>query len=166
MSKQICHIQLDDTEQSCLKKIINKRTSPQQMVLRARIILMTSQGCSVDEIMDKLETTKMTISKWKKRFLEKGLDGLTDLARSGRSTIYSPEIRHKIAAEACNPPEGRTHWTIRDLADHMNLDRGISHTSEGVRKEMADEFGQDFIFPAYRLYPGLRIPQMRHALPR
>jgi len=134
MGNQIRQIQLDDTEQAYLEKIVSKRTSPQQMVLRANIILMTSQGYSVEEIMERLHTTKVTVSKWKKRFLKKGLDGLSDLDRPGRAVKYGPEIRHKIAAEACNPPEGRTHWTIRDLANHMNIDRGIV---ERVLKEEA-----------------------------
>jgi len=134
MGKQIRVIQLTETEKNYLITIINKRTSPQQMVLRAKIILMTSNGDSVSDIMKKLDTTKVTISKWKNRFLKKGLDGLSDLNRPGRALKYGPEIRHKIAAEACNPPPGRTHWTIRELADHMNLDRGIV---ERVFKEEA-----------------------------
>ena len=134
MGRQILGIHLSIIEQDALEKIINKRTSPQQMVLRAHIILMTSQGSSVEEIQNTLGTTKMTISKWKKRYLEKGLDGLLDLERPGRSKKYGPEIRHKIAAEACNPPEGRTHWTIRDLANHMDVDRGIV---ERILKEEA-----------------------------
>ena len=134
MGKQIRVIQLAETEKNHLTAIINKRTSPQQMVLRAKIILMTSNGDSVSEIMQKLDTTKVTISKWKNRFLKKGLDGLFDLDRPGRALKYGPEIRHKIAATACNPPPGRTHWTIRELADHMNLDRGIV---ERVFKEEA-----------------------------
>lgn len=125
MGKQIKQIELSETERTSLEKIINKRTSPQQMVLRAKIIIMTSKGYSVPEIMKQLQTTKVTISKWKKRFLEKGLDGLIDSDRPGRAKKYSAEIRHKIAAEACNPPPGRTHWTIRDLAKHLELDRGI-----------------------------------------
>jgi len=125
MGKQIRQIQLTNYEHEQLKKIINKRTNPQQIVMRAKIIVMTSDGISVDEIMNKLQTTKVTISKWKRRFLDKGLPGLYDLDRPGRAIKYGPEIRHKIAAEACNPPPGRTHWTIRDLADHMGVNRGL-----------------------------------------
>ncbi|MBN1561617.1 helix-turn-helix domain-containing protein [candidate division KSB1 bacterium] len=72
-----------------------------------------------------LKPSKVKIGKWKKQFLENGLDGLIDLACPGRSVKYGPAIRHKIAAEACNTPQGRTHWTIRDLADHLDVDRGI-----------------------------------------
>lgn len=125
MGKQIRSIQLSESEEFELEAIVRKRTSPQQMVLRAKIILFTAAGLSVDEIMSKVETTKMTISKWKKRFIEQGLSGLIDLERPGRRVKHGPEIRHKIAAEACNPPKGRTHWTIRDLANHLGVDRGL-----------------------------------------
>ena len=134
MGKQIRHIQLTDLEKSELEQIVNKRTSPQQIVLRSKIILLTAQGLPVDEIMTKLETTKVTISKWKKRFIESGLLGLLDMVRPGKPVKYGPEIRHKIAAEACNPPEGQTRWTIRDLAEHMDVDRGLV---ERVFKEQA-----------------------------
>lgn len=134
MGKQIRRIQLTDHERSDLEQIVNKRTSPQQMVLRSKIILLTAQGHAVDDIMNKLETSKLTISKWKKRYIEDGLAGLMDKARPGKPVKYGPEIRHKIAATACNPPEGQTHWTIRDLADHMGVDRGLV---ERVFKEQA-----------------------------
>lgn len=125
MGKQIRSISLAPRQREQLEKIVNKRTNPQQMVFRARIILLTAQGLPVDEIMNRLETTRVTVSKWKKRFLEKGLEGLEDDDRPGRTPKYGPEIKHKIAAEACNPPPGRTHWSIRDLANHMGVDRGI-----------------------------------------
>jgi len=65
------------------------------------------------------------VRKWKERFVEYGTEGLRDQARSGAPRKHGPEIRHKIAAEACNPPDGRTHWSIRDLAKHLSVDRGI-----------------------------------------
>lgn len=134
MGKQIRVIELSASERSELKSIVNKRTSPQQMVLRAKIILLTARGDSVEKIMQQLSTTKSTIRKWKQRFLQSGIDGLKDSARPGRGVKYDAEIRHKIAAEACNPPPGRTHWTIRELANHVGVNRGLV---ERVFKEQA-----------------------------
>jgi putative transposase len=125
MGKQIRNIKLTSSEEEQLQKIVRKRTSPQQKVLRAKIILFTAQGIKVEEIMDRLNTTKVTISKWKKRFFEKRLEGLEDDQRTGRKPKYDAVLKHKIAAEACNPPPDRTHWSIRDLADHLGVDRGI-----------------------------------------
>ena len=134
MGKQIRNIRLTDRERSDLEQIINKRTSPQQMVLRSKIILLTAEGLAVEEIMSKLETSKLTISKWKKRYITHGLPGLLDRSRPGKPVKYGPEIRHQIAAMACNPPEGQTNWTIRDLAEHMGVDRGLV---ERVLKDQA-----------------------------
>lgn len=134
MGKQIRYIELSPRQRERLERIVRRRTSPQQLVLRAKIILMTAEGVSADSIAGELSTTNVTVSKWKKRFLEKGVEGLKDRDRSGRRPKYGPEIRHQIAAEACNPPEGRTRWTIRDLADHLDVDRGLV---ERVLKEEA-----------------------------
>jgi putative transposase len=134
MGKQIRSIHLIDQQRSELEQVIHKRTSPQQMVLRSQIIVMTAQGLAVDEIMKRLGTSKLTIRKWKKRFIDEGLAGLSDKPRPGKPIKYGSEIRHKIAAAACNPPEGQSHWTIRDLALHMGVDRGLV---ERVFKEQA-----------------------------
>ncbi len=97
MGKQIRYIQLSSLEQERLERIVRKRTSPQQLVLRAKVILMTAQGVSADTIARELHTTKVTISKWKKRYLERGLEGLKDRDRPGRRPKHGPEIRHRIA---------------------------------------------------------------------
>lgn len=78
-------IELSASQRTELEKIVNKRTSPQQLVLRARIILLTAEGMSVDTIAQKLATSKATISKWKKRFLEAGVSGLFGFGSSGQT---------------------------------------------------------------------------------
>ena len=134
MAKQIKKINLIDKEIKELQSISNKRTAPQQLVLRSKIILMTAKGIPVHKICKELNVSKVIVRKWKERFLEFGIEGLRDKARTGAPRKYGPEIRHKIAAEACNPPEGKTHWSIRDLAKHLGVDRGIV---ERVFKEQA-----------------------------
>ena len=93
--------------------------------MRAKIILMTAEGKPVQKILRQLQISKITVTKWKQRFLEKGVPGLVDLPRPGRPPAYGPEIRHRIAAKACNPPSGRTRWTIRDLAKHLGVNKNI-----------------------------------------
>lgn len=134
MAKQIKKIDLTSEQIVELQTIANKRTAPQQQVLRSKIILMTAEGIPAIKICKLLKVSKVIVRKWKERFVEHGVEGLRDQARSGAPRKHGPEIRHKIAAEACNPPEGRTNWSIRDLAKHLNVDRGIV---ERVFKEQA-----------------------------
>lgn len=125
MAKRITKLDLTDEQIRELQNIANKRTAAQQLVFRSKIILMTASGISVANICEHLKTSRVLVSKWKKRYIENGIEGLKDQARTGAPRKYTAEIRHKITAEACNPPDGRTHWTIRDLAKHLDLDRGI-----------------------------------------
>jgi len=48
--------------------------------------------------------------------------------------VHGPDIRVRIAAEACRPPEGVTHWSTRDLAKHIG---GVS--SATVQRVLAAE---------------------------
>lgn len=125
MGNHITSIDLNDEMKKKLQEVVNKRSSPQQMVIRAQIILMTHEQQSVSEIRTELKVSKNVIAKWRKRFSQHGMEGLNDEARSGRPEIYNAEIRHKIAAKACVLPEGKTHWSIRELAAAMNVDRAI-----------------------------------------
>jgi transposase len=44
----------------------------------------------VDEIAARLDTPRQVVSKWRKRFYDERLAGLTDLPRGGRPPSFSP----------------------------------------------------------------------------
>jgi transposase len=109
-----------------LEKIVRKLTSTQSMVLRAKIILMASEGVPVKDIQKALRTTRATIIKWKSRFLVDGFEGLNDSERPGQPLKYGENTREKIAFHAIHPGmNGKRKWTVRGLADFLNINRGI-----------------------------------------
>ena len=65
-------------------------TSPYRDVVRARIVLMAAQGLDNDEIAARLDTSRVIVSKWRKRFFEQGLPGLEERPRGGRPRVFSP----------------------------------------------------------------------------
>jgi transposase len=65
-------------------------TSPYVEVVRARIVLYAAEGLDNDEIAARLDTPRQVVSKWRKRFFEQRLTGLTDLPRGGRPPSFSP----------------------------------------------------------------------------
>jgi len=115
-----------------LEAIVRKRTSAQQLVLRARIVLLASEGVGVHETMRRLGVARTTVQIWRRRWREAGEDDvvarLSDLPRSGAPPTYSPEQVCAIVAIACERPVdcGRpiTHWTRRELAEEA-VKRGI-----------------------------------------
>ena len=65
-------------------------TSPYRDVVRAKIVLMAARGLDNDEIAARLDTSRVIVSKWRKRFLEQGLSGLEERPRGGRPRVFPP----------------------------------------------------------------------------
>jgi hypothetical protein len=88
---------------------------------RAEIVLAVADGVGVSGAARTLGLSPPTVIKWRDRFIDDGLDGLGDLARSGRpKTIDDAQI---IAATLDPPPESLavTHWSTRLLGKHLGI---------------------------------------------
>jgi Homeodomain-like domain len=68
-------------------------TSPYRDVIRAKIVLLASEGLSNDIIAARLDTPRQIVSKWRKRFHTQRLTGLEEWPRGGRPTRFSPQCR-------------------------------------------------------------------------
>jgi len=119
MVKNAPVVVLSDDVESFLMKVISARSSSQSSVLRAGIVLLSGKGYVNKDIAELLKTDKNTVSKWRRRFVEHGLEGLLDLPKSGKPPIYREEDLLRIVEMACNPPAGRSHWSVRSLGEHV-----------------------------------------------
>jgi hypothetical protein len=77
-------------ERPILRKRAGAHTAPHWEVVRAKIVLLATEGTSNKEIARRLYTSPQTVSKWRKRFHEEGLGGLEDRPRSGRPPTFPP----------------------------------------------------------------------------
>ena len=77
-------IVLTQEERRELESRARRYTSPYFEVIRARMILLAAQGLRNDEIGSRLDVPRQIVSKWRKRFAELRLEGLTDRPRLGR----------------------------------------------------------------------------------
>ncbi len=68
-----------------------KYTLPYFKVIRAKMVLLAAQGQSNDEIARSLSARREVVSMWRKRFFEKRLPGLEELARPGRPRAFPPQ---------------------------------------------------------------------------
>lgn len=59
----------------------------QNLVQRARIQLLLADGVTPKAISEQLLNSAPMVSKWRKRYLEAGLEGLNGLPHSGVCTI-------------------------------------------------------------------------------
>lgn len=122
---------LRECERNELKKLVNRHSTPQQIVLRAKIILLAEEGNNNRDIGRKLDITRQMQSRWRNRWLELSerelpvIERLQDEERSGAPATFSMEQVVELFALACSLPcsYGRpiSHWPERELADEMCL---------------------------------------------
>ena len=84
-------IHLTKREQADLIARSREYTSPHRDVVRAKIVLLASQGHGNASIAEHLDTPRQIVSKWRRRFHDERLAGLDELPRSGRPVCFSPQ---------------------------------------------------------------------------
>ena len=91
------------------------------LAMRARIVLLASDGVANTRIAAEVGTTTTSVWKWRTRYAEAGLRGLADASRSGRPKQVDDE--RIITATLQSPPKkyGVTHWSSRLLAGHLKI---------------------------------------------
>ena len=77
-------------EHKTLQEIARKYTSPYYLVVRAKAIILASEGLENIEIGKRLDIPRQIVSKWRKRFFHERLDGLYDRPREGRPRSFPP----------------------------------------------------------------------------
>ena len=87
-------IVLAPDEKRQLESIARKYTSSYREVVRAKVVLLASQGLENKAIGQRLDLPRQIVSKWRKRFFDKRLAGLDDEPRRGRPRVFSPSGRH------------------------------------------------------------------------
>lgn len=135
-------IQLSEEERSELSSYARGRATALRLVERAKIVLQAAAGKQDREIAATLQLGRHTVARWRRRFLQQGIQGIeTDAPRPGRTrTVDYEEIIRKTTQEK---PANATHWTTRTLAREL----GISEASvrrawhvHGLRPHLVDTF--------------------------
>src|SRR5438552_8691107 len=122
-------LSLSEDEQQELERMSLSRSLPAGDVFRARLILMLAEGRSYSEVQERLNTTAPTISKWRKRFLERRIDGLLQERHPGQKpSVITPQLQAKVlAATRRKPSDGSTHWSCRKLAKQLGISKDVVH---------------------------------------
>jgi putative transposase len=69
-------LKLSEQQRADLNEIAQPRSLPAGFVFRAKLILILAEGLAYSAIQERLQITRPTISRWKQRFIEDGLEGL------------------------------------------------------------------------------------------
>ena len=107
---------------------------------RARMILLSARGFTVQDIMGVFEVVDETLYKWLDRFEAEGPDGLHDRERSGRPPEIDDEAEAELerVLEASPLDEGYdfTTWTVPLLSSHLKQRMGLDVSDDTVRRAL------------------------------
>jgi transposase len=98
--------------------LVNKRTTPQRVAERAKIVLASSQGRSGSAICKEVGVSRPTVTQWLDRYEVEGLEALLhDRERSGRPREITPDDEAEIVRKTLEDrPSNATHWSCRLMA--------------------------------------------------
>lgn len=117
-----------DAERGELERLARRARSARNLSFRARVVLQCAGGLSNEQVAHELKTGPHTVSKWRRRFIERRMEGLFDEPRpGGKREISDDRIEEVIVATLESTPKGATHWSTREMAEKMNL----SHSTIG-----------------------------------
>jgi putative transposase len=130
---------LSDLEKAELERLLRRASTPQQIAMRAKIILRAGAGEGHGEISRGLGITKDTSRLWRRRWQSLAQsdysveERLEDAQRPGTPAKFSLEQLTQLYALACDPPEkyGRpiSHWSPRELADELMAQKIVESIS-------------------------------------
>lgn len=122
---------LTDIEQARLTKLTCSARAEHRLVLRARIVLAAAQQTSNAAIAVETGLHVDTVRKWRRRFVQGRLPGLSDRRRSGRPPSFTPVQVAEVKQLACTLPAetgvALSRWSSSDLAAET-VRRGVTAT--------------------------------------
>ncbi|KJF17770.1 helix-turn-helix domain-containing protein [Acidithrix ferrooxidans] len=89
--RQASVVPLSPKERSELEAVVRKSTAPIGQVARASIALWSNEGVGTNEIAQRLQISTETVCKWKRRFINYGVELLDDAPRSGKPRSIDDE---------------------------------------------------------------------------
>ena len=113
---------LSDPERAELERWVRRPKTRQSLALRARIVLFSAEDQSDQSIAEKLGTTRTTVGKWRKRFLEKRCEGLLDAPRPGTPRkVSDADVEEVITKTLESMPRNATHWSTRKMSEESGM---------------------------------------------
>lgn len=125
MGRKSSVINLTAEDRKYLEMQTRARTIQAQTVSRARILLLKADGCSIDDIADKVGINRKSVMLCLNKYAEGGVENaLFDAPGRGRNAEITDEEKAWIINIACQKPidfgYAAETWTYAKLTSHIN----------------------------------------------
>ncbi len=120
--RPLAELILTEKERETLARWSRRRKTSQALALRCRIVLHCADGLTNQAVSAKLKICGATVGKWRRRFVEKRLDGLSDEPRPGvPRSITDEHVEEVVTRTLETKPKNATHWSTRRMAEATGL---------------------------------------------
>jgi transposase len=118
----LLHVSAEQRDE--LESWAQSRSLPAGDVFRARLILSLADGLSYREIERKFGASAPTVSKWKRRFEQAGMEGLQGRHKGSKPRRATPTMQARVIRRAQQKPsDGSTHWSCRKLSEELGVSK-------------------------------------------
>lgn len=120
MARHAPLIELSEPERQELERWRRAGKTERRLLSRIPIIELAAQGRPSREIAARLRLREATVSKWRRRFAERRVEGLRDAPRPGQPRRYTAATEQRILKKLDEPPPpGRGRWNGPLLAEAL-----------------------------------------------
>ena len=137
-------IVLDEDQKKTLEHWRRRSNAKAALYRRAGIILDCARGLKGEDVAERHQVSRQTVSKWRGRFARMGPEGLGDAPRPGQPRKHDNErVRAVVETTLHRKPKHQTHWSTRSLAKEMALPYHFIHRvwkAFGLKPHLARTF--------------------------
>ena len=103
-------------------RCVARRKTAQGLAQRARLVLGCAEGASNQAVSAQIGLSPQTVGKWRRRFLDRRLDGLLDEPRpGGPRKMTDADVERVVTLTLETKPTDATHWSTRSMAQRSGL---------------------------------------------
>lgn len=115
-------LEITTEQRETLERWIARRKTAQALAQRARLVLGCAAGKTNKAVSEQVGLTPRTVGKWRRRFLDRGLDGLLDEPRPGAPRkITDADVERVVTLTLETTPDDATHWSTRSMARRTGM---------------------------------------------
>ena len=162
---------LSDEQRDQLQGVARSTSLPHGLVLRARMILASAEGLTNRAVAERVGASPQAVGKWRRRFLERGVQGLHDELRPGRPRSYDDEkVAGLINRALQEKPAHAENWSVRLMAKAEGVSKTTVHrwfSLFGIKPHLAQTFKlstDPFFIEKVRDIVGLYLNPPDHAM--
>jgi transposase len=113
-----------DDDRYRLERMARSTSLPLRTVRQAKALIMAADGVPNEEIARASGVDSDAVRRWRRRFEQKGVDGVGVIAKGRGRRSWLPEGTVAEIVRVTQqelPPDGATQWSTRSLADRVGV---------------------------------------------